>query len=75
MSIPLETFEQLQGFLWVLIRVSTLFFLLPLFGARNIPSLWKAGLSFVIAIVLTPVVPVPVNLPTSAPGIIIGIIS
>ena len=75
MSFPLETFEQLQGFFWVLIRVSTLFFLLPLFGARNIPSMWKAGLSFVVAIILTPVVPVPASLPVSAPEIILGILS
>lgn len=75
MSIPIETFEQMQGFLWILIRVSTLFFLLPLFGARNIPSLWKAGLSFVIAIILAPVVPMPANLPVSALEIIIGILS
>ena len=75
MLLPLETFEQMQGFFWILVRVSTLFFLLPLFGGRNIPSLWKAGLSFVIAIVLTPVVPVPANLPVSAPGIITGILA
>ena len=74
MSIPLETFEQLQGFFWILVRVSTLFFLLPLFGARNIPSLWKTGLSFVIAIVLAPVVPAPVNSPVTAPGIIVGVL-
>jgi flagellar biosynthetic protein FliR len=75
MTFPIETFEQMQGFFWVLIRVSTLFFLLPLFGARNIPSLWKAGLSFVVAIILTPVVPLPASLPVSAPEIIVGILS
>src|SRR5512145_1171629 len=75
MYLPLETFEQLEGFFWILIRVGTLFFLLPLFGARNIPSVWRAGLSFVIAIVLIPVVPVPQNLPVSAAEIILGVIS
>ena len=75
MFIPIQTFEQLQGFFWILVRVSTMLFLLPLFGARNIPSLWKAGLSFIIAIVLAPVVPVPVNLPVTAPEIILGILS
>lgn len=75
MYLPLETFEQLEGFFWILVRVGTLFFLLPIFGARNIPSLWKAGLSFVIAIVLTPVVPAPQNLPVTAPGIILGVTS
>jgi flagellar biosynthetic protein FliR len=75
MYLPLETFEQLEGFFWILVRVGTLFFLLPIFGARNIPSLWKAGLSFVIAIVLTPVVPAPQNLPVTAPEIILGVTS
>lgn len=75
MTLPLETFEQMQSFFWVLVRVSTLFFLLPLFGGRNIPSLWKAGLSFVMAIILTPVVPIPANLPVSAPGIILGVLA
>ncbi|MBN2419562.1 MAG: flagellar biosynthetic protein FliR, partial [Deltaproteobacteria bacterium] len=75
MPFPLESFEQMQGFFWILIRVSTMFFLLPIFGARNIPSLWKAGLSFVVAIILTPVVPPPSNLPVSAPGIIAGVLS
>ncbi len=73
MPIPLETFEQLQGFFWVLIRVSVLVFLLPLFGARNVPTLWKAGLSFVLAILLTPLVPHPENPPQSAPGVVLGI--
>jgi flagellar biosynthetic protein FliR len=75
MSLPIETFEQLEGFFWILVRISTLFFLMPIFGARNVPSLWKAGLSFVIAIVLTPVVPAPQNLPVTAPQIILGVIS
>jgi flagellar biosynthesis protein FliR len=75
MYLPLETFAQLEGFFWILIRVGTLFFLLPIFGARNIPVMWKAGLSFVIAIVLTPVVPAPQNLPVTAPTIILGVIS
>ncbi len=75
MSIPLETFEQLQSFFWILVRVSTLFFLLPLFGARNIPSMWKAGLSFIIAIVLAPVVPTPDYYPVTSAQIIVGVLS
>ncbi len=71
----MESFEQLQGFFWILVRVSVLFFLLPLFGARGIPSLWKAGLSMVVAIVLTPVVPPPSIFPETAPEIIIGVAS
>jgi flagellar biosynthetic protein FliR len=75
MPFPMESFEQLQGFFWILIRVSVLFFLLPLFGARGIPSLWKLGLSVVMAIVLTPVVPIPSIIPETAPEIIIGVAS
>lgn len=73
MPFPLETFDQMQGFFWVLIRVSIMFFLLPLFGAKNIPTLWKIGLSMVIAIVLTPVVPAPASFPVTAPEIIVSI--
>lgn len=73
MPVPLESFEQLQGFLWVFIRISVLVFLLPLFGARNIPSLWKAGFSFVLAVLLTPVVPPPETLPQDPAGILLGI--
>ncbi len=75
MFIPIQTFDEVQGFFWILVRVGTLFFLLPIFGARNIPSLWKAGLSFVIAIVLTPVVPPVSNFPVTAPEIILGVLS
>ena len=56
-------------------RVSVLFFLLPLFGARGIPTLWKAGLSMIVAIVLTPVVPPPQNFPNSIPEIILGMLA
>ena len=75
MPFPLETLEQFQGFFWVLIRVSVLIFLMPLFGARNVPVLWKAGLSFVLAVLLTPVVPVPETLPATPPELILGIAS
>lgn len=75
MPFPLETIEQLQGFFWVLIRVSVLIFLMPLFGARNVPVLWKAGLSFVLAVLLTPAVPVPEALPETLPELILGIAS
>jgi flagellar biosynthesis protein FliR len=73
MPFPLESLEQMQGFFWVLVRVSILFFLMPLFGARGVPALWKAGLSMTIAIVLTPVVPPPQNLPETMPEVIIGV--
>ncbi|MGM0662804.1 MAG: flagellar biosynthetic protein FliR [Thermodesulfobacteriota bacterium] len=73
MPFPIETLEQMQGFFWVFVRISVLVFLLPLFGARNIPTLWKAGVSFVLAVLLTPVVPPPQYLPQAPPGILLGI--
>lgn len=73
MPFDLESIQQLQGFFWVLVRVSVLVFLLPLFGARNIPALWKAGFSFVLALVLTPVVPAPEQLPQTLPQLVLGI--
>ena len=73
MPFPLESFQQMQGFFWVLVRVSILFFLLPLFGARGIPTLWKAGLSLIVALVLTPVVPPPRNFPATLPELVIGV--
>lgn len=75
MPFPLESLEQFQGFFWVLLRVGMLFFLLPLFGARNIPPLWKAGLSLVVAAVLTPVVPGPQVLPETLPDVLVGVVS
>lgn len=75
MPFPLESFEQLQGFFWILMRVSVLFFLLPLFGARGIPTLWKAGLSMIVAIVLTPVVPPPQSFPETLPETVLGMLA
>jgi flagellar biosynthesis protein FliR len=73
MPIPLETIEHLQTFFWVLVRISVLVFLLPLFGARNIPAIWKAGLSFVLAVLLAPVVPPPQALPQDPAGVLLGV--
>lgn len=75
MPFPLESLQAMQGFFWVLVRVSILFFLLPLFGERGIPALWKAGLSFVVALILTPVVPPPPGYPNTAPEILVGVLS
>jgi len=75
MPFPLESLEQMQGFFWVLLRVGIIIFLLPLFGAKNFPAIWKAGLSFVLAIVLTPMVPPPETLPETLPGIVVGLAS
>lgn len=75
MTFPLESLAQMQCFFWVLMRVSIIIFLLPLFGARGIPSIWKVGLSMILAIVLMPAVPPGVKYPETAVEIIIGLVS
>lgn len=75
MPFPMESLEQMQGFFWVLVRVSILFFLLPLFEARGVPAMWKTGLSLIIAIIITPVVPSPKTFPVTTPEILIGLVS
>lgn len=74
MLLPLESIESMQGFFWVLIRISIIFFLMPLFGARGVPTIWKAGLSFVIAIILTPLVPAPEAYPETMIQVSTGVI-
>lgn len=73
MPFPMESLEQMQGFFWVLVRISILFTLLPVFGGKGIPPMWKAGISLVLAIIITPIVPPVQNLPETIPEIIIGL--
>ena len=75
MPFPLESLEEMQGFFWVLMRVSIIFFLLPLLGARGVPAMWKIGLSVITAIVLTPVVPLPELYPETVPEVLLGIVT
>ncbi len=59
-------------FLLVLLRVSTLLFIMPIFGSRTIPMPLKASMSLMLALVLTPVVPVsPEALPRNAVGMLL----
>jgi flagellar biosynthesis protein FliR len=75
MTFPLETLDQIQIFFWVLMRVSIIIFLLPLFGAKGVPTMWKAGLSVILAIVLLPSVPHVSKFPDTAVEIIISLAS
>jgi len=75
MPLPIESYEQLQAFFWILVRVSILFFLFPIFGAKGIPTLWKAGASMVLALILTPLIPLPRALPQTIFEIITGLIT
>jgi flagellar biosynthetic protein FliR len=53
LSIP---YREFKAFFLVLIRVSIIFQMLPFFNAKVIPILAKAGLAFVITIILFPVI-------------------
>lgn len=46
--------ESLYGAMFAFIRFSTVFFFLPLFSMRNIPFMVKAGVSFLLALVVAP---------------------
>lgn len=53
---------QAQGFLLIVMRVSPILFMMPLFEARNVPNVLKAALSLTVSLVLWPVVPLDVSL-------------
>ena len=48
-------FPELKTFFLVLIRISIILFMLPVFNARVLPGLAKAGLAFIISLILLPV--------------------
>ncbi len=50
------SYPECKGFLLILIRVSVVLFMLPVFNARVIPVLTKAGLALILALVLYPAV-------------------
>lgn len=53
LSVP---YREFKAFYFILIRVSIIFQMLPFFNAKIIPALAKAGLAFVITIILFPVI-------------------
>jgi flagellar biosynthesis protein FliR len=74
MTFPLESLEQMQAFFWILMRVSIIIFMLPLFGAKGVPVIWKAGLSILLSIILMPTVHPVAAYPETAIEIIIGLV-
>ncbi len=59
-------------FLFVLIRTGAILFAAPIFGAFNVPMRIKFGLTFLIALILTPLTPfVPV--PSTPAGLVLSI--
>ena len=60
MNVDFEVLLDLWDiFLLVFIRVTGLFVVSPLFGRRNIPAIYKVCFSFLFAIILTYIVPIP----------------
>ncbi len=60
-------------FLLVLIRITSMVMVAPVLGARSVPSQVKVGLSVLLAILLTPLQPVPPPLFTSWLGTLIAV--
>ena len=50
---------KVELFILILIRISTLFIISPLFGRRNLPTVFKVGFSAMVAIILLNVVSIP----------------
>jgi len=62
--------QQFQIFLLVLIRVSVVLYLFPVFSSTMIPATVKAGLALAMTLVLMPIVPVdPARFPESVPAV------
>jgi flagellar biosynthetic protein FliR len=48
--------DMFKSFLIVLIRVSVILFMMPIFGAKRIPNNMKAGIAFTVSLAMLPVV-------------------
>lgn len=60
MTIPLDGILNLWNvFLIVLVRITGMFYLSPIFGRRNIPNYFKAGFCFILTIIIASSVTVP----------------
>jgi len=53
--------EQIQMFFLVFVRVSAILLSAPIFSARNVPALIKAGLAFSVSVILFPIVDLETN--------------
>ncbi len=64
--------ESYQIFLLILVRVSVILFLFPVFSSSMLPSLAKAGLAFILTLILYPVLQVdPAQFPRQPSDVII----
>ena len=67
LNIP---FKALNAFFLISIRVGIILYVFPFFSAKVIPQLSKVGLTFIIALILYPVVAIPpVEFPATIPGV------
>jgi len=60
--------QQLNVLLFIFLRITSILFFLPLFDNKSIPALFKIGLSFVISILL-----IPLLKPSDMPDFTLGI--
>jgi flagellar biosynthesis protein FliR len=58
--MPLQ-YGELKSFFLIFIRISVVLFMLPFFSSRTIPVLSKAGLAFIITIIIFPVISYKLN--------------
>ena len=56
MDILFLPYQEFRSFFLIMVRVSVILFMFPFFSAKVIPLLCKAGLAFIISIILLPVV-------------------
>lgn len=63
MNIPILTPELIGAFILVLIRVSSIILMIPVFGDALVPAMVKWGLSLLIALLLFPLVKSGIALP------------
>jgi len=62
---------QFQSFTLVLMRVSPIIFLMPIFSGRQVPTLIKAGLTLTVSLILLPSVKIdPGHFPTDPYGLV-----
>ena len=71
MNIADTPFQDFNHFLLIFIRVGIILFLLPFFNSRRIQVMSKVGMTFIIAILLYPVIDVrPSAMPANTMGIV-----
>ncbi|QZY56765.1 flagellar biosynthetic protein FliR [Crassaminicella profunda] len=62
MKIVLELLEHIDVFLLVFSRIIGIFVSAPVFNHKNVPIYLKIGFSFIVTLILFPVIKVPINL-------------